>query len=83
MRERQAADQPHASSDANPSRNKEFYDRNHLSNTSPAVGINKNIIEVLDVDEADSGKLISKLEEIRLRLQSRKLQINNSYDHVE
>jgi hypothetical protein len=54
MRERQAIDQSSASFDANPSRNKEFYDRKQLALTSPAGGINKNIIEVVDVDSADN-----------------------------
>lgn len=47
-------DQSNASSDANLSRNKEFYDRKQLTNTGPAGGINKNIIEVVDVDSADN-----------------------------
>lgn len=65
MRERQAiVDQSNASSDANLSRNKEFYDRKQLTNTNPTDGNNKDIIEVVDLDPVEAngdGKRLSKL----------------------
>ncbi len=77
MRERQAIDQSNASLDANLSRNKEFYDRKRLANSSPADGINKNIIEIVDIDSVDSGgKRLEKLAECRLKIRNKKRQNN-------